>query len=171
MRLILSKMVRVFSVGFLAFLIMVQFSACGRFAKTEQPGEAGPAPGESVPWYSPKKKPQTQPQPAPPEITYYVHTVKWQGESVSIISAWYTGTIDNWKELAAANPDINPDRIFVGNKIRVPEHLMTTRSPMPEEFVWNFVPKQKKHTPAKPSAPKKTEEPELFGPKELPPKK
>ncbi len=105
-----------------------------------------------------------------PQPSYFVHTVRWPGETLSIVAAWYTGSIDTWKELAAANPDINPDRIFVGNKIRIPENLMKTKDPMPEDFLWNFIAKPKKETqPSKsPSSPKKEEEPELFGPKEFP---
>jgi len=108
-------------------------------------------------------------QPGPKEPTYYVHTVQWRGESLSIIAAWYTGTIHNWETLASANPQLNPDRIFPGDKISIPEDLLTTRKPMPEEFVASFLPKPKEERLPEKSTPQAGEEEELklYGPKEL----
>ena len=87
---------------------------------------------------------------------------------MSIIAGWYTGDIENWKALAQANPHMNPNRIFVGNKILIPENLLKTREPMPKEFVDSFYSKPKKEKPSpKPGPPeKKEEEPKLFGPRE-----
>jgi len=117
------------------------------------------------------------PGPASPveaEATYFTHTVRYSGESVSIIAAWYTGDLENWKILAEANPKIDPNRINIGNKILVPENMMKTRELMPREFVDSFYEKGKLlKKPAKtvsPSKKDKEEEPELFGPKSLPKK-
>ena len=74
--------------------------------------------------------------PPEPEIQGdYIHTVSYEGETLSLIAKWYTGRLNNWKELAAANPDIDPDRIFIGNEIVIPEKLLVTREPMP----WSFI--------------------------------
>lgn len=115
---------------------------------------------------------QLQRTPAPKDQTYFVHTVQWRGESLSIIAAWYTGTIQNWETLASANPHLNPDRIFPGDKIYIPEYMLKTRKPMPEEFVASFLPKPKEETSPEQSAPPPGEEEELklYGPKELPEK-
>lgn len=103
----------------------------------------------------------------PQEISYYVHTVRWPGESVSIIAAWYTGDLKNWEALAETNPNINPNRIFEGNKILIPENMLKTRIAMPKDFVDSFYPKP----PSKPAPqPAREEEPELFGPKPYPKK-
>jgi hypothetical protein len=127
--------------------------------KPPQPGANGP--GVTTP--SPVK-----PKPGP-ETAYFVHTVKWRGESVSIIAGWYTGDIQNWKVLREHNPDINPNRIFEGNKIRIPEYLMKTKAPMTKEYVDGFYtkpPRKEPGKPASPSAPSDTgDEPTLFGPK------
>jgi hypothetical protein len=104
-----------------------------------------------------------------PQDAYYVHTVKWSGESVSIIAAWYTGDLQNWKALAEANPEINPNRIWQGMKIKIPERLLTVKTPMTKEHVDSFYPKLKKPAPASKPAPS-DDEPKLFGPKELPAK-
>ncbi len=102
------------------------------------------------------------------KITYFAHTVKWPGETVSIIAGWYTGDIENWKTLAEANPDIDPNIIRAGDKILIPENLMKTREPMPKEFVDSFY---RKKLPSKPMpAQTKEEEPKLFGPKLYPKK-
>ncbi len=91
---------------------------------------------------------------------------------MSIIAGWYTGNIMNWKALAQANPNINPSRIFEGDRILIPESLLKTREPMPKEFVDSFYSKSKKEMPgAKPVPPQaEEEEPKLFGPKENPKK-
>jgi hypothetical protein len=123
--------------------------------------------------------PEPQPQPPAQEVrpepevteTFFTHTVKWPGESLSIISAWYTGDIQNWKALAEANPDVNPNRIHEGMKLLIPESMMKTKAAMTKEHVEGFYPKAKK--PVKPSATparEKDEEPILFGPKQYPTK-
>jgi len=139
-----------------------------------------PALPPSVPPATPREPGAALPTPpGKAEPTYLVHTVKWSGETVSIIAGWYTGDIENWKALAEANPNINPNRIFEGNKILIPENLLKTRDPMTKEFVESFYPKPKpKPAPPKPAPPKaapaqpkeKEEEIDLFGPKTSPSK-
>lgn len=102
------------------------------------------------------------------KVAYHVHRVKWPGESLSIIAKWYTGRLENWKLLAKANPKLNPSRIIIGNKIRIPKNLLKTRKPMPKYFVDRLAPKHKRESPpSKPTPPPPSEddEPELFGPK------
>ena len=104
-----------------------------------------------------------------PQEACYIHTVKWSGESLSIIAAWYTGDLQNWKVLAEANPDINPNRIRLGMKIRIPQRLVTVKSPMTKEHVDSFYPKARKPAP-EPAPATPDDEPKLYGPKELPAK-
>lgn len=108
-------------------------------------------------------------QPATPQMIYYTHTVRWPGETVSIIAGWYTGDIENWKVLAEANPDINPSLISEGLKIVIPENMMKTHDPMPKEFVDSFYPKPKpsKEPSKSVTPPTEEEEPVLFGPKKF----
>jgi hypothetical protein len=62
-------------------------------------------------------------------------------------------------------------KISVGNKILIPEDLLKTREPMPQEFVDSFYkPKQEKVQPTKPGPSPAAEEPKLFGPKGQPQK-
>jgi len=136
-----------------------------------QPQPPLPAPPRPVlappPPRGPSPPAPVEAEPKPKEA-HFAHTVRWSGETVSIIAGWYTGDIENWKALAQANPNINPNRIFEGNRILIPESLLKTREPMPKEFVDGFYSKSKKETPRPKPGPsqKEGEEPKLFGPKE-----
>lgn len=116
---------------------------------------------------------------------YYIHTVKLADESISIIAKWFTGDLMNWEVLAKYNPTINPNRIFLGDKIKIPRDIMTTHAPMTPEFVEASQPQarrkkaeitaqetkqQVKAEPASPTVqstpePVVEDEPLLFGPK------
>jgi hypothetical protein len=141
----------------------------------EPPPYTAPSPGDTT---------KTQPKPRAPfpdGTTYFTHQVKWPGESLSIIAAWYTGKLENWELIAQANPNINPNVIHLGYQIQIPEYMMTTKEPMPRDFVANYIPELRKPQPAdKPEPepaempeeveayeePETSEElPELFGPK------
>jgi len=141
--------------------------------KTSPPQRSSPPPSKPGP---PQKEAAPLPSEKPlPEETYYTHTVKWSGETISIIAAWYTGDLDNWKVLAEVmtrnNPNADIKRIYVGNKILIPENLLKTREAMPQEFVDSFYKKSKpEKAPPKPVPSEAEEEPKLFGPKELPKK-
>lgn len=98
---------------------------------------------------------------------HYAHTVKWPGETLSLISRWYTGSGENWRVLARANPDLVPDRIRIGETIRIPESIMERKSPLPKEFLPSRNPlPQNRAAPAR--AGSGQEMPELFGPKPFP---
>ena len=110
---------------------------------------------------------QASPPPPPPkEPTYFIRIVKWPNESLSINAAWYTGQIDNWKILVEANPELDPNRMRIGDKVRIPEELLKTREPMPQEFVESLVPKPK---PVKKAAPPEKKEPTPAGAPPPPP--
>ncbi len=110
--------------------------------------------------------PQVKAEPKPRE-THIAHTVKWSGETLSIISLWYTGNQGNWKVIARTNANLDPNRIYVGNEILIPVGLLKTQNSLPKEFVDRFYSKAKKEKPKPISYPGQTqeEEPKLFGPK------
>jgi len=89
------------------------------------------------------------PAPETPESPY-VHVVRRQGETLSSIAAWYTASWRNWQALARANPEIDPNRIEIGDEIRIPEALLKTREPMPSDSLPKAVSK-KSVQPATPS--------------------
>jgi len=150
--------------------------------RVESPGvqEETPPP-TPVPAPMPPKEAQTVPEkPAPavkeppplvketkPRPVFYLHTVKHSGETLSAIALWYTGSHGNWKEIAQANPDMKPNRIFPGNEILIPEGLLRTRDPLPKDFVDRIYSKANKERgkPKAQAVQPQQEEPKLFGPK------
>lgn len=152
---------------------------------------SGKASGVAAPPAARDKTPAQAISPQP-EADFLSHTVKWKGETLSIIAKWYTESLDNWEKIAEANPDLDLVRIAIGSKIRIPGRLLKTRKPMPEKYIdeFNIRPKVKSEgpeaaprleppdrpldkTPAQAVSPqpdKKTETetgPELFGPKDF----
>jgi LysM domain len=92
---------------------------------------------------------------------YCTHTVKWPGENLFLISKWYTGSGENWKILAQVNRNLDPDRIYVGEAIRIPENIVKTRKPLPQGFVQPRTVRQVGPVTSK----AEDEPPRLFGPK------
>ncbi|GEM_PF-5739215 len=90
--------------------------------------------------------------------TYYIHTVKYEGESLSLISKWYLGNFKDWKLLSRYNPELDPDNIHVGDRVRIPKKRMKTFKPMPETLLNGNNKIKKKKTEKKAM--------ELYGPKE-----
>lgn len=138
----------------------------------------------TAPAPTPESQPVAEMQPAPEakqahlteapaeepsaEPTPFVHTVKWPGETLSLVAKWYTGDYANWRRVAKANPALNPHRIFVGNRIVIPEDILKTRTPMPRKLVAGKRPTSKK-TPKRPTPQKVPSDAPtplpLFGPK------
>jgi len=120
-----------------ALLLLVNCSRTqveSRQTQTDQPSlvyAVQPAPEPQPP------EPETAVEPAP-----YVHTVRRSGETLIAISRWYTGAADNWKRLVDVNNGLNPRRIRVGDKIRIPEELMKTHQPMPADFMTSKAPQE-----------------------------
>ena len=92
---------------------------------------------------------------------FYVHQVKWEGETLSIVAKWYTGSMNNWKTIAKANPALDPNRMVIGNDIRIPDSLLITRKPLPKSFLagFNLEQKVKQSPPETNSRPEPAEAP------------
>ena len=110
---------------------------------------------------------------APVNKPPYIHTVKYSGETLRIISQWYTGDVNNWEALADANPSIDYENMTKGSRLFIPENLLKTTEPMPEDFIDTYLKKNKpkakkeeKKPVIKPKPrPKKDEDFDLIGPK------
>ncbi len=76
-----------------------------------------------------------------------IHTVTWNSEDLQVIAKWYTGTENNWKEVANANPNILPTHLRLGDKILIPSSLLKTRAAMTKSFLdeWLQAVKQQKN--------------------------
>ncbi|RME62307.1 MAG: LysM peptidoglycan-binding domain-containing protein [Candidatus Dadabacteria bacterium] len=74
-----------------------------------------------------------------PAEEYYYHTVQYSGETLGIISAWYTGKTSNWKLIREANPFLDPYKIKIGDKIKIPKYLLKREAPLPFSFIKKFI--------------------------------
>ena len=99
-----------------------------------------------------------------PEPRFYVHRVRWKGETLFSIAKWYTGSGKNWKALSNAKPKLHPNRIVINDNILIPEDLMKSRKPMPLSFLPSSI--RKKGVQSSPPKQSSTEfdAVELFGP-------
>jgi len=67
--------------------------------------------------------------------SYIQHQVKYSGETLGLISRWYTGRTDNWKRIAEVNPSLKPSRISIGDIILIPNRLVSNSDPLPRKAV------------------------------------
>lgn len=90
-----------------------------------------------IPLPTPTPGPTNTPEPAqaeddddgsPAQSGPVIHTVK-QGQTLGFIAQLYGVTVD---DIAAANPDMNPDQISVGQEIVIP-HQQLTPTPAPTD--------------------------------------
>jgi LysM domain len=99
-----------------------------------------------------------------PASSYHSHTVRWPGENLIRISWWYTGSGKNWQQIADANPTLKPQRIQIGDSVRIPVRLLKTREPMPKNYRLPVAKKPKQISTPIAKPPARDEEIELFGP-------
>ena len=123
---------RIHLVYFLCLIIVLVSFGCGLMPKPVVLVEPEPVIEQPVEEYSDGK------YEAGDELHpegYYIHTVSVPNENISIIAKWYTGEQRNWVALVKCNPAIKPNRIFLGNEIKIPRSLMTRDTELPAEFV------------------------------------
>jgi len=127
-----------------------------RQAETAEPVRTPPEPSQKTP------PPELEPVAKP-----YIHTVKQRGETLFSIALWYTGSGSNWHSLVDANPNLQPNKIRVGDTIQIPADLVKKRDPMPDGYLKSkSLKKRPAHSPAQPP-PVAQPEPEtvpLYGP-------
>ena len=99
-----------------------------------------------------------------PEPRFYVHKIRWPGETLSIIAKWYRGSFKNWKALSNANPTLDLKRIVIGTNIFIPEDLLKSHDPMPFSFIASLAPKKRVQTFTGKKPSKASGAAHLFGP-------
>jgi len=67
--------------------------------------------------------------------TTFIHTVTYKGETLSLISKWYTGKVSNWKEVAKSNKHIIPEAMPIGAKIIIPTTLLQTTVKLTKKYI------------------------------------
>ncbi len=94
----------------------------------------------------PPRRPAAPANLPPPR--YLTHVVKYSGETLSIIAGWYTGQAKNWELILKNNPGLHPNKIRIGDEIRIPMSLVVKEAPLPKNFMGGAkVTKQIKEAP------------------------
>lgn len=83
-------------------------------------------------------RPVSAPPPVEDEEDYIYHRIKYSGETVAVISAWYTKSAKNWPEIVDANPKMVPSKLRLGDLVRIPKRLVRRFSSLPQDFVASF---------------------------------
>ena len=68
-----------------------------------------------------------------------IHRVTFPGETVRILSAWYTGSIENVGRLSRINDIDNPDILYIEEEIRIPSYMVRQSEPLPEEAHQKYI--------------------------------
>lgn len=66
-----------------------------------------------------------------PKRVDVVHRIRFRGETLEVISAWYTGSRRLWPVIVERNPGLNPRRLRVGSSIKIPGELVMRTQPLP----------------------------------------
>lgn len=72
-----------------------------------------------------------------------VHTVRFPGESLAMIADWYAGDLWKYKEIAAANPNLNPQALELGETMVIPQSILTNREEFPKAQINQFLAKMR----------------------------
>lgn len=62
-----------------------------------------------------------------------IHTIKYSGETLGAIAAWYTGSLSNWREIAKFNPNLNPNKLRLGDSVMIPSNLVRRTEPFSKQ--------------------------------------
>lgn len=80
--------------------------------------------------------PPSTPPPTTPQAGQFVeHVIKYSGETLADIAAWYTGKAINWMAIRDANPSLRPERLRIGQLVLIPQEIVVNEQPMPRSFI------------------------------------
>jgi len=82
-------------------------------------------------------------RPTPARLPYLEHSVKYAGETLGLISKWYTGSEKNWERILHENPGLDVYRLKKGMLIFIPSQMVIREDPLPASAV-RYVPVKKK---------------------------
>ena len=107
-----------------------------------------------------KRPPEPPVDLTPTPVAYMYHTVKFPGETLSIIADWYTGNSRNWEVIVNENPGLDPKRIRIGDVIIIPRSLVVKDAPLPEKAVRGTRRERPVTVTPEPAATERIEQPE-----------
>ncbi len=116
------------------------------------------------------KKEKTKWRPVKQKKQVFIHIVRWEDESYEMIAKWYTGKKQNVEPIINANPTLNPEKLYVGDKVYIPKKILHTRKSFSRIYIEDYNKKsvkkvKKKYIPPVTKPAKKNEDFQLFGPR------
>lgn len=130
--------------GLFALIFIWMFFGCASqpMPSSQKSPPALATEAESEPTVKPNIPVLKKPMPSEQRPEFYVHKVRWTGETISVIAQWYTGNQNNWEHIVKVNSDLDPKRMKIGDKIIIPIALLKTRESMPRKYLGNSVRKK-----------------------------
>jgi hypothetical protein len=64
-----------------------------------------------------------------------IHRVSFPGETLRVITNWYTGDVNNTGRIARINGIENPDLLKIDQTVRIPRYLLKTTKPLPQSEI------------------------------------
>jgi hypothetical protein len=71
-------------------------------------------------------------------VVPFTHIVEYPGENLGVIAQWHTGSVENWKTIAAENPSVNPRKLKVGDQVSIPRNIVVCTEDLPKEMLVKF---------------------------------
>jgi hypothetical protein len=71
--------------------------------------------------------------PVAVETEYFNAKITAEGQTLGQVAAWYTGNAANWNLLVEHNPGLSPEKMRVGDLIRIPRDLLKREDKLPEK--------------------------------------
>jgi hypothetical protein len=95
------------------------------------------------------------------ERAFFVHLVKFRGETAARIARWYTGSYESWREIALANEGLSSPnaQLKIGREVKIPSELVVRSTPFPEPPRSSAQAKGGKRAPEEAPSPAVTEAP------------
>ena len=114
-----------------------------RNARGGEAAELKPLPQRSAPKPAPRESVPAEPAVEFPEHKEsssgdVVHVVQYPGETLRMITNWYTGDTTNTERVARINGISNADQLQMGQQVRIPRYLLQTADPFPEDGVERY---------------------------------
>lgn len=135
-------------------------------SKPKDPPPPPPPPPPPDPAPAPPRDLPPTPAKKPPAEEFIMHKVM-AGETLATIAKWYHGKTSAWREIAAANPGVDPDRLREGQSLRIPLSIATLHKAPPDHSTAGGAAPAKK-TAREPEPPAKETDNSakpIFGPK------
>jgi hypothetical protein len=143
-------------------LAAVAAAGCSTFKTKVAPPPAGTPPKPAA------TEGHTLPRARYRGANYFLHQVRWEGETPALVAEWYTGSAANSRQILRATPNLHGERLRPGDVLFIPAALVRTHAPLPAGLVR---PPATASPPRPAAAPRKAtpqQPPEPFGPRTYP---